>query len=114
MRIRRKKLKRPANCQKCGAAKRLDFHHPDYGEPDEGYFVCRSCHGKAHHDPNYLRGVKLMRVVDGEIVEATPKQPEPVAGEPFDASATIQAFYRMKGQSIPADYYHTRGEAVPQ
>jgi hypothetical protein len=43
---------RPTHCQKCGAEKKLDTHHPDYSKPDEVLFLCRSCHMNAHHDPS--------------------------------------------------------------
>jgi hypothetical protein len=52
----------PANCQKCGAAKRLDSHHPDYSKPDEVLWLCRGCHRRAHTDPASVAGLSPVKL----------------------------------------------------
>jgi hypothetical protein len=39
----------PMPCEVCGAAK-AEFHHPDYGEPLEGNWLCKTHHRKIHKD----------------------------------------------------------------
>ena len=39
-------------CVECGSSKNIDQHHVSY-EPEELVPLCRSCHGKVHHDPEH-------------------------------------------------------------
>lgn len=63
MRIRRGRLNRPEQCQKCGKRGRIDAHHPDYGKPAEVQWLCRSCHMKTHwEEQGKARGLVLLEV----------------------------------------------------
>ena len=46
--VTRGRIVKPKECQDCGAATRLDGHHPDYTKPLDVVWVCRPCHGKRH------------------------------------------------------------------
>ena len=39
-------------CVECGSSNNIDQHHVSY-EPEELVPLCRSCHGKVHHDPEH-------------------------------------------------------------
>src|SRR5687767_5898063 len=54
---RRGTLTPPAACPKCGKLAKLAGHHFDYGQPGTVYFLCNSCHQKAHRDPQFLSGL---------------------------------------------------------
>lgn len=41
------KIIKPDSCQRCGKAGKVDMHHPNYNDPDNYEFLCRSCHIKA-------------------------------------------------------------------
>lgn len=47
--LRTGRLQRSAMCEKCGTAGRTDAHHEDYSQPLVVIWLCRSCHGLAHH-----------------------------------------------------------------
>lgn len=59
-RLKLGKIKKPALCMKCKDRPAKDSHHLDYDLPNEIVWLCRSCHGRAHHDPKYLRGVPVI------------------------------------------------------
>lgn len=42
------KIQRPDTCQECGAAGRIEGHHPDYSKPLEVEWLCFRCHRAAH------------------------------------------------------------------
>lgn len=48
-RFKRGVYQKPAACDRCGVARRLDKHHPDYTQPTLVAFLCRSCHMLAHN-----------------------------------------------------------------
>lgn len=41
-------LIRPAGCTKCGSAKRIEAHHPDYAKPLDVIYLCKRCHVAVH------------------------------------------------------------------
>jgi hypothetical protein len=53
---------KPTHCMRCGAAKPLDSHHPDYQRPDLVAFLCRSCHVLCHNRPAISRHVAALAV----------------------------------------------------
>lgn len=44
MAIRRGQIVRPAQCERCGAAGRIEAAHRDYGRPLDVDWLCVSCH----------------------------------------------------------------------
>lgn len=48
-------LKAPINCQGCNKRQWDVKHHPDYSQPLLVWWLCHSCHGKAHRKDNPLR-----------------------------------------------------------
>jgi len=57
--IRSGNIKRPDNCEHCGAKALLDAHHEDYNRPFYLIFLCRSCHTKHH-----LYGLDIIEPTD--------------------------------------------------
>lgn len=49
-----KKIIAPNVCQGCGGESKLSKHHPDYSKPLWVWWLCSTCHGKAHHKNNPL------------------------------------------------------------
>lgn len=43
--IRSGKLRRPDTCSPCGGPGPIEFHHPDYSQPEVVQPLCRKCHG---------------------------------------------------------------------
>jgi hypothetical protein len=41
------KLQKPAYCEGCGLQKRIEKHHPDYGQPLLVVWLCKPCHAIA-------------------------------------------------------------------
>lgn len=39
-------IQKPLFCEKCGEAKTLERHHPDYSKPLKIVWICRKCHSK--------------------------------------------------------------------
>jgi len=48
MRKTRGRIAPPPACTSCGAARRLEMHHPDYGQPTDVAWLCRACHLAEH------------------------------------------------------------------
>ena len=42
------RLVRPSACEECGAAGRVEGHHPDYSKPLEVRWLCDTCHYAVH------------------------------------------------------------------
>lgn len=42
--LRKGKLIKPTNCQRCSQVMRLEGHHHDYSKPLEVEWLCRKCH----------------------------------------------------------------------
>lgn len=42
------RIKKPANCESCGEAKRLSGHHDDYDKPLDVRWLCAKCHRRFH------------------------------------------------------------------
>jgi hypothetical protein len=71
-------FRKPTRCAKCGVKpSRIDFHHHDYSQPDRGYWLCRSCHVIAHHNPSSLAGVRMF-VADKSLARCAENGVEPV------------------------------------
>ena len=51
------KLERPDACQHCEKVGRVDGHRPDYSQQDLIVWLCRRCHQKSHHSPEFEREV---------------------------------------------------------
>jgi len=54
-----------AVCSKCGSAKNIERHHPDYSKPLEFVILCRKCHRALHNKPV------------GDILEKAGFEPKP-------------------------------------
>lgn len=46
--LRYGRLVRARECQKCGATRRIETHHPDYSQPLVVQWLCRDCHSLLH------------------------------------------------------------------
>lgn len=64
----------PETCMKCGRVpSRMDSHHPDYDKPDEVLWLCRRCHMRGHHRPEYIADLTPVK-----LVARDPSLPPPV------------------------------------
>ena len=62
-------LKKPKKCTRCGKKGPLEAHHPDYLEPLNVSWICRSCQRTLHADLEK----DLRKVVDG-ILPFSPRR----------------------------------------
>ncbi len=100
-------LVRPANCEKCFKASKIQAHHEDYSKPLEVMWLCQSCHRKQHgfvlRNPTVLKGSlvgnsKLNEEKVREIKKLIEKRiPNPIIAAQFGCSkSNISLIARKK------------------
>jgi hypothetical protein len=55
------KVQRPTRCERCGAEGSTHGHHEDYSRPLIVVWLCPTCHGLAHADPDTLSLLRSLR-----------------------------------------------------
>lgn len=68
--IKSGQLVRPNACEQCGASKKLDAHHDDYGKPLQVRWLCASCHRRWHAKNTAIEGVDGSKLLHLRIPRA--------------------------------------------
>lgn len=53
--VKRGEIRRPTQCEICGAEGVIHGHHPDYSRPLDVEWLCSECHGKRHRKIEFER-----------------------------------------------------------
>lgn len=79
--IKSGELIKPTSCSECGEGiLNILAHHEDYGKPLQVEWLCHSCHGKRHSDPNlppqkYITPIKVyMTDEEKKVIEDEAKE----------------------------------------
>lgn len=89
--IRNGLLVRPAFCESCLQAKRIDAHHEDYSQPLVVRWLCRKCHiarDRARAAERVLAAVAASEATESRRPRRVLRLPDPVAVDPVSVAAS--------------------------
>lgn len=98
--VKKGDLKKPSCCQMCNNEDELQAHHIDYSRPLHVYWLCRPCHGRAHHKNSLLNPKNQKR---GAVISTTETCNATIATSvSFDVFVLIKKIADDNGTTVSA------------